>query len=115
VTGTVELWFEGRNAKEIIRKTLFGKLEPLRERDPSIPQPLDRRIRPLMRDRADRPADAEMVVETLDRYASRHNLRWKVPLELMRQRTRRDSGDQGRFVPTVRVAATEETGVSTGF
>jgi serine/threonine-protein kinase len=107
--------FEGRNAKEVIRKTLFGKLERPRRLNASVPEPLEELIMSLLTvERADRPADAEAVAETLEDFASEQRLRWRAPLELMRRRSRLESGEQGRFVPTVRVGGSEETGVSTG-
>ncbi len=96
--------FDGATAKEAIRKTLAGKVRPLEELDPTVPQALsDLVMRLLAADLDQRPSDIDDVARSLREMAESHRLRWQVPKESGGRHARDDAAGAGRFIPTVRV------------
>ncbi|MFQ5349889.1 MAG: serine/threonine protein kinase, partial [Thermoanaerobaculia bacterium] len=72
--------FDGRTVKEVIRRTLFGVVEPPAKLVPEVPPELDELVMSLLRREQDtRPADAEMVAERLDELARQNGYRWQTP------------------------------------
>ena len=72
--------FEGRSVKEVIRRTLFGVVEPPGRLLPGVPGELDELVMQLLdRDPKARPADAGKVAELLEELARARGFRWLAP------------------------------------
>ncbi len=100
--------FDGATAKEAIRKTLAGKVKPPNQINTTIPSALsDLVMRLLAAERSDRPTAVEEVAQVLDEMAGAHDLRWQVPTQFFGQQAPDDPAAAGRFVPTVRVDASD--------
>lgn len=72
--------FVGKTLREVIRKTMFGKVTPPSQLQPTIPQDLEALIlRLLAREPAGRPGSAAEVAEALDEMARREGYVWQTP------------------------------------
>ncbi len=100
--------FEGRTAREVIRKTMFSAVAPPRDLAPSIPPELESLVLELLAaNRTRRPADAAAVSARLEGMASRAGATWSPPegaFDAGGEREAEEETGGGRFVATTRVA-----------
>ena len=96
--------FDGRSVKEVIRRTLFGVIEPPGKLVPDVPPELDEMIVSLLsRELEKRPADAGRVAEQLEELARRHDFRWQPGEAAADQEMPETAVQEARWMPTTRL------------
>ncbi len=96
--------FDGKTVKEVVRRTLFGVVEPPGELVPDVPPELDELVMALLcREPDKRPADAAKVAEELEEMARRHDYHWQMPGGQVEQAKADPSHQASRWLPTTRL------------
>lgn len=95
--------FEGKNLKEIVRKTLFETPPRPSLHATGVPAELDELIQELLTsDRRSRPSDADQVADRLEAMARRRDAVWRLPAEAFEKQKRVAS--QTTYLPTTSTA-----------
>ena len=98
--------FEGRNLKEIVRKTLFDPPPRPSLHATGVPAELDDLLLELLAvDRRRRPSEAGRVADRLEAMARRHDAVWRLPVEAFERQKRVAS--QTTYLPTTPTAGDE--------
>ena len=96
--------FDGKSVKEVIRRTLFGVVEPPGKLVQDVPPELDELIMALLsREPQQRPSDAARVAEQLEQLARRHGFRWQTPQTAGDPASSDESQQESRWLPTTRL------------
>jgi serine/threonine-protein kinase len=96
--------FDGTSVKEVIRRTLFGVVEPPSKLAPEVPPELDELILALLsRELEKRPADAARVAELLEELARRHDFHWQPGETPAAAEVPEPSLQASRWMPTTRL------------
>ncbi len=97
--------FDGRSVKEVIRRTLFGAVEPPSKLVAGVPPELEELIMALLdRERSKRPSDATKVAERLEELARRHGFDWQAGPQPAEPTAEDGSRLESRWLPTTRLA-----------
>jgi len=97
--------FQGTEAHDILRATLFGKIRPLSRLAPDVPPELASLVEYLLeRDVERRPSSAEAVAAELEGMAAARDLRWRFdPGTAADGRAYATEPVQAQWIPTLRV------------
>ena len=96
--------FDGKTVKEVIRRTLFGVVEPPGKLVPEVPGELDELIMALLsREQDSRPADASLIAERLEEMGRRLGYQWRTEQPIAEPIAPDDSLQESRWLPTTRL------------
>ncbi len=103
--------FDGRSVREVVRRTLFGVIEPPGRSVPGVPPELDELVMSLLsRERGNRPGDAAEVAEAFDEMARRHGYVWRPPAVAAAEPPPADEQAASQWIPTTRLEGSADAG-----
>ncbi len=102
---TGRLPFDGKTVKDVIRKTIFGSVAPVRQLEPRISGELDGLIMALLaRDPELRLADASLLADQLEKMSTDRGLRWNLSPEVLEKGYAAAAAtEEAQFIPTTRL------------